>query len=206
MELLEALGRISEIRARIADTETFRGFRSLTVGFSGLLGIATVFIQRHAMAHSTFTAGDFIDLWVAVALMSLAVVGCELAWRYHVERSPLKRRLTILTLQQFAPSLIAGGAITAVFAGLEPTHVWMLPGLWSILFSLGAFACCRLLPRATFWVGVHYLAGGTLCLMLGTGAVDQTHWMMLGTFGVGQLLAAAILYFTLERNHGGAHS
>ena len=74
MELLEALGRISEIRARIADTETFRGFRSLTVGFSGLLGIATVFIQRHAMAHSTFTAGDFINLWVAVALVSLAVV------------------------------------------------------------------------------------------------------------------------------------
>ena len=78
--------------------------------------------------------------------------------------------------------------------------------LEAILFSLGAFACCRLLPRATFWVGVHYLATGTLCLMLGAGAVDQTHWMMLGTFGVGQLLAAAILYFTLERNHGGAHS
>jgi hypothetical protein len=206
MELPEALGRISEIRARIAETETFRGFRSLTVGFSGLLGIATVFIQRDAMRRSTFTAGDFIDLWVAVALISLAVVGCELAYRYHVESSPLKRRLTILTLQQFAPSLVAGGAVTAVFAGLAADHVWMLPGLWAILFSLGVFACCRLLPRTTFWVGVHYLATGTLCLLLGAGAAEYTHWMMLGTFGLGQLLAAVILYCTLERSHAGANS
>jgi hypothetical protein len=204
MELFEALGRISEIRARIADTETFRGFRSLTVGFSGLLGIITVFVQREAMARSTFSAVDFIELWVAVALVSLAVVGCELAYRYYVESSPLKRRLTILTLQQFAPSLVAGGAVTAIFAGMESDHVWMLPGLWAILFSLGVFACCRLLPRATFWVGVHYLATGILCLTVGRAAADSTHWMMLVTFGVGQLLAAGILYYTLERNHARA--
>ncbi|MEE8452390.1 MAG: hypothetical protein V3R99_10765 [Thermoguttaceae bacterium] len=37
MELHEAMERISEIRGQIARTETFRGYRSATVGFSGLL-------------------------------------------------------------------------------------------------------------------------------------------------------------------------
>ena len=36
----------------------------------------------------------------------------------------------------------------------------MLPGLWQILFSLGVFASCRLLPRATFGVAVFYLVAG----------------------------------------------
>lgn len=201
MELLEALGRITEIRARMAEAETFRGFRSLTVGFSGVLGIGAAFWQHAAIARGGFSNGDFIDLWVAVAVLSLLVVGCELGYRSWIERSPLKRRLTMLTLQQFAPCLVAGGAVTAVLSGGAAELAWLLPGLWSILFGLGAFACCRLLPRATFWVGVHYLTAGVVCLMLGYRASESLHWQMLGTFGVGQLLAAVILYWTLERSH-----
>ena len=37
MELREALTQISEIRAQVARTEMFRGYRSLTVAFTGLL-------------------------------------------------------------------------------------------------------------------------------------------------------------------------
>lgn len=206
MELFEALGRISEIRARMDETETFRGFRSLTVGFSGLLGIAAVILQREAFGRGAFGNRDFIALWVVIALASLVVVGCELAYRYCVESSPLRRRLTVLTLQQFSPCLVAGAAVTAVFAGGAAENVRLLPGLWAILYSLGVFACVRLLPRATLWVGVHYLATGLVCLMLALAGQAETYWMMLGTFGVGQLLAAGILYFTLERGHGGANS
>lgn len=201
MELLEALGRITEIRARMAETETFRGFRSLTVGFSGMLGVLAVWVQHDAIARGGFSSSDFIELWVAVALLSLFIVGCELAYRYRVESSPLKRRLTLLTLQQFAPCLVAGAAITAVFSSGAVEHAWMLPGLWAVLFGLGVCACCRLLPRATVWVAVHYLASGIACLSLGEAAAGHSHWLMLGTFGVGQLVAAGILYWTLERSH-----
>ena len=44
-----------------------------------------------------------------------------------------------------------------------PAELWMLPGLWSILFSLGIFASYRLLPRETFWLAVYYLAAGVGC-------------------------------------------
>ena len=70
----------------------------------------------------------------------------------------------------------------------------MLPGLWQILFSLGIFASCRLLPRATFGVAVFYLASGLTCLALARGDAAFSPWAMGFPFGVGQLLAAAVLY------------
>jgi hypothetical protein len=200
MELNEALGQISEIRAQLARTQTFRGFRPLTVGFSGLLGIAAAAYQGTCLLQPTAQVLDFVDLWVGVAVLSLLVVGTELALSWPANFS-LKRRLTILAIQQFFPCLIAGATVTAVIALRAPDHAWMLPGLWSVLFSLGVFACARLLPRPTYWVGVYYLVAGTVCLAIGPGEFALSPWLMAGTFGVGQLLAAAILYFTEEQAH-----
>jgi hypothetical protein len=77
----------------------------------------------------------------------------------------------------------------------------MLPGLWQILFGLGVFASCRLLPRATFWVGVFYLGSGLAVLALAHQEAALSPWAMGLPFGAGQMLAAAVLYFTLEREH-----
>jgi hypothetical protein len=202
MELHEALSQISEIRAQIARTETFGGFRSLTVGFSGVLGIAASVVQADRLPRPMDQIWDYIDLWAAVAVISLIVVAIELIYSDTVARSTLRRRLTLLAIGQFVPCLIAGGAVTLVIAVASPETAWMLPGLWAVLFSLGVFACSRLLPRPTFLVGAHYLISGTVCLAVGKGDSALAPWMMAATFGVGQLLAAAILYVTLERRDG----
>jgi hypothetical protein len=76
----------------------------------------------------------------------------------------------------------------------------MLPGLWSIFFSLGIFASYRLLPKATFWIGVFYMMAGILGLLWARDAFAFSPWAMGLSFGVGQLASAAILYWTLERN------
>ena len=55
MELTDALGSISEIRAQLARTETFRGFRSLTVGCSGLLGVGAALHQVMARGYTGLT-------------------------------------------------------------------------------------------------------------------------------------------------------
>ena len=75
----------------------------------------------------------------------------------------------------------------------------MLPGLWSVFFSLGIFASYRLLPKATFWIGVFYMTAGVLCLLWARDDFAFSPWAMGVPFGVGQLLSAAILYWTLER-------
>lgn len=76
----------------------------------------------------------------------------------------------------------------------------MLPGLWQVLFSLGVFASCRFLPRATFWVGVWYLATGMGCLAIGPD-VPASPWEMGIPFGVGHLLVAGVLQFGYGRSN-----
>jgi hypothetical protein len=71
-----------------------------------------------------------------------------------------------------------------------------------MVFSLGIFASYRFLPRATFFVAVFYMFAGVVCLVLARGPWTLSPWAMGLTFGCGQLLAAAILYWTLERENG----
>ena len=77
----------------------------------------------------------------------------------------------------------------------------MLPGLWQVVYSLGIFASCRLLPRPTFWVAVFYLASGLAVLAAARGARRSRRGRWALPFGAGQFLAAAVLYCTLERDH-----
>ena len=74
----------------------------------------------------------------------------------------------------------------------------MLPGMWSMLFGLGVFASRRLLPKATFLVGGFYLLAGLFMISIRYAALAA--WPMGATFGTGQIAAAGLLYFTLERH------
>ena len=47
MELREALCQITEIRRQMARSEVFRGYRSLTVGSSGLLALLAAGVQPY---------------------------------------------------------------------------------------------------------------------------------------------------------------
>ena len=50
MELREALQQISDIRQQMAQSEVFRGYRSLTVGASGVLGLLAAAVQTRWVA------------------------------------------------------------------------------------------------------------------------------------------------------------
>ncbi len=201
MELNEAIGRISEIHKRLVRTETFRGFHSLTVGFTGLLGIVAAFVQGNCIERPIEHIGDYLTLWVGAALVNLVVIGAELAYRWMSTDSPLKQRLTVQAIQQFSPCLAAGGLFTGIIVTCAPEAVWILPGLWAVFFSLGVFACCRLLPSSVAWVGAYYMLAGAICLIAGRGEYVLSPWLMAGTFGIGQWLAAGILSYSLERDH-----
>lgn len=201
MKLDEALDQIAEIRAQVAHGETFRGFRALTVGGSGLLGWAAAGLQAQRIARPLEHVAQYVGLWSGVAALCVCMVGVELAVRWMATESRVKRRLTLLALQQFAPCLLVGAVVTAVIVRHAPQSAGLLPGLWSLLFSLGVFSCCRLLPPAVAWVGLYYMAAGTVVMLMGSGPQALSPWSMAGTFGTGQLLAAGILYYTLERPH-----
>jgi hypothetical protein len=202
MELREALTQIAEIRLQMARTEVFRGYRALPVAFSGLLALLAGVVQSAWISNPQESIGAYLTLWVGAAILSALAAGAEMTLRMRTNRSALSREVTLLAVGQFAPCLLAGGLVTLVLASVAPEALWILPGIWQILFSLGIFASYRLLPRATFGVGVFYLCAGVACLALGRGDNALSPWAMALPFGFGQLYAAAVLYWTLERGHG----
>jgi hypothetical protein len=103
--------------------------------------------------------------------------------------------------EQFIPAGVAGALVTFVLLRVSPETLWMLPGLWQIVFSLGFFASCRSLPRPMFAVAVWYLATGLASLAFANSGHAFSPWAMALPFGLGQLLMAAILYRSVGTNH-----
>ena len=55
--------------------------------------------------------------------------------------------MTMLAVDQFVPCLVAGALVTYAIGKFAGDIVWIMPGLWAVLFSLGVFASRRFLPR-----------------------------------------------------------
>ena len=199
MDLQEALTQISEIRQHVARTETFRGYQAAPVAFSGLLACLDALIQQRYMPEPAQNMAGYLGLWVGSAILSMIVTGIAIVLYCRQSTSPLTGTNTIVTVGQFFPCVVAGGLVTFLLYRNIPEALWMLPGFWCIFFSLGIFASFRLLPRATFWVGVHYMIAGALVLLWARDEYAFSPWAMGVPFGLGQLLSAAILYWTLER-------
>jgi len=200
MELREALTQISEIRRQVARTEVFRGYRAVPVAFSGVLALAVAFFQQMWLPDPAHNLTVYLSTWVGAALVSMLATFLEMVLHYRRVQSHLTRETTWLAIGQFLPCVAVGGLLMFVLVVYAPESLWMLPGLWALLFSLGIFASYRLLPRPTFYVALFYMCAGTMCLTLGPAALSP--WAMGVPFGLGQLFAAAILYWTLERADG----
>lgn len=201
MELRQALSQVSEIRNHLARTETFRGYRSETIGFTGLVGVLAAMAQAIWLPQPGERLGAYLALWIGAAAINLAVVGVGIWSRAQLAELTLVRRTTVFAVGQFLPALAVGGLATLAIVNRASGSAWMLPGLWALFFSLGVFASCRLLPRAVFAVGTWYLVGGILALEWGQGAAALSPWIMGVVFGGGQLLTAVVLHVSLERDH-----
>jgi len=200
MDLHEALAQISEIREQVARTETFRGYRAAPVAFSGFVACLAAAFQHLLIPEPSQNLFAYLSLWIGAALLSMAVTGVAMFCHCLKSTSSLSLPNTMLALGQFLPSVVGGGLVTFVlYQTTNPKDLWIIPGLWSMFFSLGIFASFRLLPKATFWIGVFYMIAGVLCLTWAREEFAYSAWAMGVPFGVGQLLSAAILYWTLER-------
>lgn len=199
MELREALTQIAEIRRQMAKADVFRGYRSAPVAFSGLLALVAAFAQRRLVADPTQDIAAYLTLWIGTAALCVAAVAAEMIVRTYLTHDRAYLEPMRLAVELFLPSMIAGVLVTAVIARHSPQDVALLPGLWQVFFSLGVFASARLLPRAIFAIGGFYLCSGVAVLILSRGAISLEPWCMGLPFAVGQLAAAAILYWTLER-------
>lgn len=197
MDLPRALGQLADIHQQIAKGEVYRGYRSLPIAASGLIGLAAAWAQTPALGASDPVG--FVVYWTVIAACAGFVGASEIIYNYVVHDDRATRRRTTQVVGQFLPSMLAGAIITASFVHLSAALVPVLPGLWAICFGIGIFASRPYLPRASGWVALFYYAAGVALLWIARGPEPLRAWWVGGTFGAGQLMAALVLYWNLER-------
>jgi hypothetical protein len=198
-DLRQALAEINAIRTQVARDTQFRGYGPVSIAASGVLALLVAAIQSYVIKDN-HDFGAFLVIWVSTAAVVVGLTAAETINRARRVHRGLASEMIHSAAEQFLPALVVGILLTAVLLWTAPAELWMLPGLWQLLFSLGVFASCRFLPRQTMAVGIWYLATGLTCLVLQSDSKTFSPWSMGIPFGIGQLLVAAVLQFGLEKS------
>jgi len=190
-DLDKALTDIQAMRSQIARGIEFRAYGPATIAATGVISIFAGFIQFYWLGTNLYS---FLGLWTAAATLSAAIIAAEVLTRSKRVHSGLADEMIQAAVEQILPSIVAGALLTYVLVRFAPETVWMLPGLWQLILSLGIFASRRFLPAPLMAVGVWYLASGLCCLAFANGAYALSPLAMAIPFGGGQLLAAILIY------------
>jgi hypothetical protein len=193
-DLDRALADITAIRSQMARGAEFRGYGPMTVAAMGVLAMLAACAQALWLPDPAADVATYLALWVATATISVILIGIEMVARTRRIHSGMADEMIRAATEQFMPAGVAGLLLTAVLFQFAPDSLWMLPGLWQIVFSLGIFASCRSLPRPMFAAAVWYLAAGLASLAFANGDYAFSPFAMAVPFGVGQLYMAGVLY------------
>jgi fumarate reductase subunit D len=193
-DLNRALGDISSIRRQVAYSTEFRGYGPATVAGTGVLAILAASVQALRLPDPANHISAYLEIWICTAALAVASITIQMYARTRRIHSGLADEMIHMAVEQFQPSVGAGALLTLVLVRFVPSALWMLPGIWQIIFSLGVFSSCRFLPRPVAAAGAWYLLAGLICIALGDHCA-LSPWAMGIPYGAGQLLVAAILLF-----------
>jgi hypothetical protein len=194
-DLDKALADILAIRSQIAAGTAFHGYGPATVAATGGVALATALAQFLWLHDPSGNPLMFFVGWAVAALISAAMIWTEMLTRTRRHHSGLADAMVLQAIEQFLPAGIAGVLLAAVLWRFAPEALWMLPGLWQLLVSLGVFASVRSLPRTVAFAGAWYFVAGFATLLLASQSHALSPWTMGLPFVIGQLLMAAILHF-----------
>jgi hypothetical protein len=194
-DLDKALADIFAIRSQIAAGTAFRGYGPTAIAATGGLALITAILQLLWLDGPTGHPLAFFSGWAATALVSGAIVWIEMQARSRRHHSGLADAMIHQAIEQFLPAGVAGALLAVMLWKFAPETLWMLPGLWQVLVSLGVFASVRSLPRTVAFAGAWYFVAGFTVLLLASQSHALSPWTMGLPFIIGQLLMAAILHF-----------
>ncbi len=194
-DLDKALADIFAIRSQIAAGTAFRGYGPAAIGATGGLALVTAVAQFLWLDDPTGQPAIFFAGWAATALVSASLIGVEMRARSRRHHSGLADAMIHQAVEQFLPAGTAGALLAVTLLWFAPETLWMLPGLWQLLVSLGICASARSLPRTVMLGAAWYFVAGFATLMLASGDHALSPWTMGLPFVIGQLLMAAILHF-----------
>jgi hypothetical protein len=194
-DLDKALADISTIRSQIAAGTAFRGYGPAVIAATAGLALITAVFQFLWLDDPTGHPLIFFSGWAATAFVSGGMIRIEMQARSRRLHSGLSDAMIHQAVEQFLPAGVAGALLAVMLWKFAPETLWMLPGLWQVLVSLGVFASVRSLPRTVVFAGAWYFVAGFAILMLASDSHALSPWTMGLPFVIGQLLMAAVLHF-----------
>ena len=194
-DLDKALADIIAIRSQLAAGTAFRGYGPATMAATSAVALVTALLQHALLGDPTAQPLVFLLGWAAAAIISLAMIWVEMQARSRRHHSGLADAMIYQAVEHFLPAGIAGVLLAVLLWKFAPEALWMLPGLWQVLTSLGVFASVRSLPRTVALAGGWYFLAGFAVLVLASTTHSLSPWTMGLPFAIGQALMAAILYF-----------
>lgn len=195
-----ALTDIAAMRSQLARSTEFRGYGPVTLAATGVLAGIAAGVQAWLLPLPATEVRAYLALWMITAILSVVLIGVETVNRSQRVHSGLANEMIMQAIEQFLPAAIAGILLTLVMLWYAPESLWLLPGIWQVILSLGVFASCRSLPRPMIAVAIWYLASGIVCLAWAKGPDAFSPFAMGLPFAIGQGLAA-----TLLQASGGRH-
>jgi hypothetical protein len=199
-DLDKALADIFAIRSQIAAGTAFRGYGPAAVAATGGLALATTLLQFLWLEDPTGHPLTFFAGWAMAALVSAGMIWTEMQARSRRHHSGLADAMIHQAIEQFLPAGVAGVLLAAMLWKFAPEALWMLPGLWQVLVSLGVFASVRSLPRTVAFAGAWYFVAGFATLLFASQSHALSPLTMGLPFVIGQFLMAAILHFASGDN------
>ena len=111
-----------------------------------------VVLKSTGEAHPQEHTARGVPLSEVVAGLTSAAVSAGLIWiemqaRSRRHHSGLADAMVYQAIEQFLPVGAAGALLAVMLGKFAPETLWILPGLWQVLVSLGVFASVRTLPR-----------------------------------------------------------
>ena len=181
----------------MARSTEFRGYGPATVAGTAALAMIAATTQTALLPDPANHIPRYLIIWLTTASLGASMAGAQMFTRSRRIHSGMSDEMIQMAVEQFLPSVGASLLITFVLFRYVPAALWMLPGIWQIIFSLGIFASCRFLPRPMLAAGGWYLLTGLVCIALGD-SVAFSPWAMGIPFAVGQSLVAGILFFAAQ--------
>jgi len=195
-DLDKALADIVEIKSRLARSSEFLGLGPAALAASGALAFFV------AMAQSILPGATeplpYFTAWVATAIAACGLIGAEMLRRGRHHHAGLADQMIREAVLHFVPAGVAGAALLAFFAQYAPADLWLVPGLWLVLVSLGIFAAARSLPPGMIYAGAWYLLSGFTVLLLAATGHTLSPWSMGLPFALGQCGIALLVHRATE--------
>jgi hypothetical protein len=197
-DLDKALADILAIRSQIAAGTAFQGYGPSAVAATAVVALVTAVLQFLLLDDPTVHSLSFLFGWTGAAVVSASLIFGEMRARSRRHHSGLADAMVQQAVEQFLPAAVAGALLAVMLWKFAPETLWLLPGLWQILVSVGIFASVRTLPRNVALVAAWYFVAGFTVLLIGSLHHTLSPWTMGLPFVIGQMLMAALLYIASE--------